>query len=166
MRSCRQQRCLRTTSRVCLHQGMHVAWGMQANRYARGAGFAHPACRRTGTLRGRRLLHKVQAPSALPLTGLFMNLRVISSASGGRVAENTPTCTDRNGTGQGLPTAGQVPGLSAGRATAAQCLLASRAGCSRRHTGMQQGVGTASTGKHRAPGSWGAAAGRCRRSGP
>jgi hypothetical protein len=27
------------------------------------------------------------------LTGLFMNLRVISSASGGRVAENTPTCT-------------------------------------------------------------------------
>ena len=26
------------------------------------------------------------------LTGLFMNLRVISRASGGRVAENTPTC--------------------------------------------------------------------------
>lgn len=28
------------------------------------------------------------------LTGLFMNLRVISSASGGRVAENTPTCSN------------------------------------------------------------------------
>jgi len=26
------------------------------------------------------------------LTGLFMNLRVISRASGGRVAEKTPTC--------------------------------------------------------------------------
>jgi hypothetical protein len=29
---------------------------------------------------------------ALLRTGLFMNLRVISRASGGRVAENTPTC--------------------------------------------------------------------------
>lgn len=28
----------------------------------------------------------------LELTGLFMNLRVISSASGGKVAEKTPTC--------------------------------------------------------------------------
>ena len=29
------------------------------------------------------------------LTGLFMNFRVISRASGGRVAENTPTCMFR-----------------------------------------------------------------------
>ena len=33
------------------------------------------------------------AKQVLLLTGLFMNLRVISSASGGSVAENTPTCT-------------------------------------------------------------------------
>ena len=35
-------------------------------------------------------------------TGLFMNLRVISRASGGRVAENTPTCRPRQQYGQDL----------------------------------------------------------------
>ena len=33
-------------------------------------------------------------------TGLFMNFRVISRASGGRVAENTPTCTRQARTSQ------------------------------------------------------------------
>ena len=39
-------------------------------------------------------------------TGLFMNLRVMSRASGGRVAENTPTCRPRQQYGQVLWTMG------------------------------------------------------------
>ena len=38
------------------------------------------------------MIHVYRRGGGPVLTGLFMNFRVISRASGGSVAENTPTC--------------------------------------------------------------------------